>query len=94
LISETGGIVQEIKAAINDKLGKGKLCYYLMQNRKITEESAETKLKTQLAIIESQYVNLGSVKVKLEDAKNKYDRSQRLFSGRRGYPASIGGQQV
>jgi HlyD family secretion protein len=82
LTSETGGIVQEIKCAIDDTLKKGRVV--LLLDGKVERaqvDQAESKLKTQEAAILSQQANLEAVKINSEDARNKFERMERLFQG-------------
>ncbi|MDJ1483135.1 HlyD family efflux transporter periplasmic adaptor subunit [Cytophagaceae bacterium YF14B1] len=79
---EVSGIVAEIYADANQSVDKGDRIIALdhqVQQRQL--EQARSKLGTQQAVISAAQATLASQEVKLANARNTYERDQRLFNG-------------
>jgi len=82
LTPETGGTVSEIKTNLNDHVRKGQVL--LVMDDKVERAQvvqAQSKLRTQQAVIQSQQSTVEALRVNLADAKNKLDRNERLLQG-------------
>jgi len=82
LSPEASGTVVAIRFNLNDHVKKGQLLLQLDdQIERAQVNQAQSKLRTQQAVIQTQQDNLDGLRVSLADAKNKFDRNERQFQG-------------
>jgi multidrug resistance efflux pump len=82
LSPEASGTVTEIKVNLNDHVRKGQML--LLMDAKVESAQvaqAQSKIRTQQAVIQSQQSTVEALRVTLADAKNKFERNERLFQG-------------
>lgn len=82
LTTESAGIVQSIHVNLGQQVKKGELLFSLSDEVEMAQvNQAQSKLRTQQSIIESQQATVGSLEVQLQNAKTNFDRTQKLFDG-------------
>ena len=82
LTTESAGVVKFIHAQVSQQVKKGELLFSLSDEVEAAQVSqAQSKLRTQQSIIESQQATVGSLEVQLQNAKTNFERTQKLFRG-------------
>jgi multidrug resistance efflux pump len=82
LTTESAGVVKTIHAQVSQQVKKGDLLFSLSDEVEAAQvNQAQSKLRTQQSIIESQQATVGSLEVQLQNAKTNYERTQKLFNG-------------
>jgi HlyD family secretion protein len=79
---EVSGTVTGVNFNLNDHVKKGQTL--LLMDDKVEQAQvaqAQSKLRTQQAVIQNQQSNLEALRVNLADAKNKYERNERQLLG-------------
>ncbi|MBS1507656.1 MAG: efflux RND transporter periplasmic adaptor subunit [Bacteroidetes bacterium] len=80
LSSEASGAVTELKVNLNDHVRKGQPLLLLDAAVEAAQVAqAQSKIRTQQAVIQSQQSTVDALRVNLADAKNKFERNERLF---------------
>lgn len=81
LTPEATGIVKKINIEINQKVKKGDILFVLDNTTELAQfHQAESKLATQLAVIEKNNASLKTAESNVANAKVNADRSQNLFA--------------
>ena len=82
LTTESAGVVKTIHAQVSQQVKQGDLLFSLSDEVEAAQvNQAQSKLRTQQSIIESQQATVGSLEVQLQNAKTNYERTQKLFNG-------------
>ena len=82
LTTESAGVVKIIHTQVSQQVKKGDLLFSLSDEVEAAQVTqAQSKLRTQQSIIESQQATVGSLDVQLQNAKTNFDRTQKLFNG-------------
>lgn len=82
LTTESAGVVKAIHVQVSQQVKKGELLFSLSDEVETAQvNQAQTKLRTQQSIIESQQATVGSLDVQLQNAKTNFGRTQKLFAG-------------
>jgi multidrug resistance efflux pump len=82
LTTESAGVVKTIHVQVSQQVKKGDLLFSLSDEVEVAQvNQAQSKLRTQQSIIDSQQATVASLDVQLQNAKANYDRTQKLFAG-------------
>jgi len=82
LTTESAGVVKTIHVQVSQQVKRGELLFSLSDEVEAAQvNQAQSKLRTQQSIIESQQATVGSLDVQLQNAKTNFDRTQKLFAG-------------
>lgn len=82
LTTESAGVVEAIHAQVSQQVKKGELLFTLSNEVEAAQvNQAQSKLRTQHSIIESQEATLRSLEVQVQNASSNFNRTQKLFDG-------------
>lgn len=80
LTPETNGIIKKINIEINQKVKKGDILFVLDNETELAQlHQSESKLATQLSVIEKNKAALKTAETNLSNAKTNISRSKNLF---------------
>ncbi|ABG59897.1 HlyD family secretion protein [Cytophaga hutchinsonii] len=80
LTPETNGIIKKINIEINQKVQKGDILFVLDNETELAQlHQSESKLATQLSVIEKNKAALKTAETNLSNAKTNISRSKNLF---------------
>jgi HlyD family secretion protein len=82
LTTESAGVVETIHTQVSQQVKKGELLFTLSDEVEAAQVTqAQSKLRTQHSIIESQEATLRSLEVQVQNASSNFNRTQKLFDG-------------
>lgn len=88
--AETAGFVKEVLFVENARVKKGDVLVVLESSIENTQlQQAQSRIKTQQASITATKANLESLKVKLANAQNTYERNLKLLQGNAATQQSV-----
>lgn len=88
--AETAGFVKEVKFEENSSVQRGQVLVVLeaaLENAQLRQ--VQSRIKTQQASISAAKANLESLKVKLANAQNTYNRNLKLLQGNAGTQQNV-----
>jgi len=82
ITTESAGVVETIHVQVSQQVKKDELLFTLSDDVEAAQvDQAQSKLRTQLSIIESQQATLRSLEVQVQNASSNFNRTQKLFDG-------------
>jgi HlyD family secretion protein len=82
ITTESAGVVATIHVQVSQQVKKDELLFTLSDDVEAAQvNQAQSKLRTQLSIIESQQATLRSLEVQVQNASSNFNRTQKLFDG-------------